>query len=211
MIGEADSLGHLTEAVRQTPFSLVLLDEFEKAHPDILNLFLQVMDDGRLTDGQGRVIDFTNTIIIATSNAGALFVQEEVVKGTDIGTIKRALINEHLVKSMKPELINRFDGIVVFKPLTEDDIVTIAKLMLKRMSKMLETKGIGLEFRDEGLRVLAHAGFDPKFGARPLRRVLQDRVENIIANKLLSGELDRRDKIIINEKGEVEAEQAREL
>jgi ATP-dependent Clp protease ATP-binding subunit ClpB len=118
MIGStAGGRGYLTEAVRKAPFSLILLDEFEKAHPDILNLFLQVMDDGRLTDGQGRTIDFTNSIIIATSNAGAVYIQEQVAQGTDIEKIKDVLINERLNKILRPELINRFDGIVVFKPL----------------------------------------------------------------------------------------------
>ncbi len=211
MIGEGDESGYLTEAVRKAPFSLVLLDEFEKAHPEILNLFLQVMDDGRLTDGQGRTIDFTNTIIIATSNAGALFIEEEIMKGTETEKIKQALINEYLNKVMKPELINRFDGIVVFKPLTENDILSIAKLLLAETKKMLGEKGIGLEYNEEGLKILAKEGFDPKFGARPMRRVLQDKVENIIANKLLAGELDRRDTVLIDANADIAVEKGREL
>jgi len=211
MIGDGESLGHLTEAVRQSPFSLVLLDEFEKAHSDILNLFLQVMDDGRLTDGQGRTIDFTNSIIIATSNAGALYIEEEIIKGTDIEQIKQILIGEHLNKVMRPELINRFDGIIVFKPLTEDNVTSIARLMLNKIAKMLESKGVGLESSEEGIKGLARAGFDPKFGARPLRRVLQDKIENIIANKILAGEINRRDTVIINDSGEIEIRKGREL
>ncbi|MEK7097619.1 MAG: ATP-dependent Clp protease ATP-binding subunit, partial [Patescibacteria group bacterium] len=186
MLGEGDEPGYLTEAVRKAPFSLVLLDEFEKAHPEILNLFLQIMDDGRLTDGQGRTIDFTNCIIIATSNAGALYIQDQVKSGADAGRIKEVLINEQLNKVMKPELINRFDGIVVFGPLSEDDILSIAKLMLKKIERMLELKGIGLLAEEDGVRKLAREGFDPKFGARPLRRVLQERIENAIANLILS-------------------------
>lgn len=198
MIGdEQGAVGYITEAVRNLPFSLVLLDEFEKAHPQILNLFLQVMDDGRLTDGQGRTIDFTNTIIIATSNAGAVFIQEQIQAGTKIEKIKETLINEHLNKIMRPELINRFDGIIVFKPLEIDNVVAITKLMLNRTKKMLEAKGIGFVAEEEGIIKLANLGYDPKFGARPLRRVLQEKIDDEIANKLLSGELKRRDAIAI--------------
>ncbi len=211
MIGDAGNSGYLTEAVRLKPFSLVLLDEFEKAHPEILNLFLQVMDDGRLTDGQGRTIDFTNTIVIATSNAGALFIEEEIVKGTDMETIKQVLINEHLNKVMRPELINRFDGVIVFKPLTEENVASIARLMLEKIRRMLEEKGIGLEAEEEGIKRLAKDGFDPKFGARPLRRVLQDKIENIIANKILAGELERRDTVIIDGTAGIRVEKGKEL
>jgi len=199
MIGDASGAkGYLTEMVRKTPFSLILLDELEKAHPDILNLFLQVMDDGRLTDGQGRTIDFTNTILIATSNAGAMFIQKEVLAGTPIAEIKDALINEHLIQVMRPEFINRFDGVIVFEPLSLENVVEITRLMLKSIAKMLENKGINFRAEEEGVRILAKQGFDPKFGARPLRRLLQDKVEDAIANKLLSGELQRRDTFVID-------------
>ena len=213
MIGSADGavLGYLTEAVRKKPFSLVLLDEFEKAHPNILNLFLQVMDDGRLTDGQGRTIDFTSSIIIATSNAGAVFIQERVRAGADLDKIKDALINEHLTKVMRPELINRFDGVIVFKPLTKENVVDIARLMLNKVGKMLAEKGIGLRAEEEGIRIIAMEGFDPQFGARPLRRVLQDKIENDIANKILAGEIERRDTVVIGAKGDVGVEKGREL
>jgi ATP-dependent Clp protease ATP-binding subunit ClpC len=209
MIGdESGIVGYLTEAVRKSPFSLVLLDEFEKAHPNILNLFLQVMDDGRLTDGQGRTIDFTNSIIIATSNAGANYIQEEIFKGTDMNTIKTVLINEHLNKVMRPELINRFDGVIVFEPLSMENVVLVAKLMINGVRKILEAKGINLRVEEEGIRILAKAGYDPKFGARPLRRLIQERVEDIIANKILAGDLKRRDIIVINNQGEIEIEKA---
>ncbi|MCK4553711.1 AAA family ATPase, partial [Candidatus Parcubacteria bacterium] len=212
MIGGADGTkGYLTEAVRKSPFSLVLLDEFEKSHPDILNLFLQVMDDGRLTDGQGRTIDFTSSIIIATSNVGAIFIQEQIIAGIDVERIKQVLIDEHLNKVIRPELINRFDGIIVFKPLSRANVVDIAKLMLNNIGKMLKTKGIGLRVEEEGACKLAEQGFDPKFGARPLRRLLQKKVENIIANKILAGELKRRDTVVINADGEVLVEKGREL
>ncbi|MDD5294796.1 MAG: AAA family ATPase [Patescibacteria group bacterium] len=212
MIGDVDGTrGYLTEAVRKKPFSLVLLDEFEKAHPDILNLFLSCFDDGRITDGQGRTIDFTNSIIIATSNAGSVFIQDEVAAGTDIEKIKEDLINKQLNKIMRPELINRFDGIVVFKPLTMDNVVSITKLMLNGIGEMLLAKGIGLRSEEEGVVKLAGAGYDPKFGARPLRRLLQDKIENEIANKILTGELVRRDTVVINKEAKIEIEKGRQL
>jgi len=211
MIGGAQTPGYLTEAVRQKPFSLVLLDEIEKAHPDVLNLFLQMMDDGRLTDGQGRTINFTNSIIVATSNAGALYIEEAVGQGTDINIIKQELIDNQLNKIMRPELINRFDGIIVFKPLAFDDVVAITKLMLAKIAQSLEDKGIGFSPTEDGIKRLAQLGYDPKFGARPLRRLLQDKIENEIANFVLSGQLKRRDTIIINENGEIEVVRGRKL
>lgn len=212
MIGDVHGTkGYLTEAVRKIPFSLILLDEFEKAHPDILNLFLQVMDDGRLTDGQGRTINFTNSIIIATSNIGAVYIQERIESGTDIERIKQVLINEHLNKVIRPELINRFDGVIVFKPLTKENVADITMLILNKTKKMLKAKGMGLRIDREGAYKLAEQGFDPKFGARPLKRLLQEKVDNIIANKILAGELQRRDTVIIDTTAEVKIEKGREL
>ena len=212
MIGDVDgTLGYLTEAVRKKPFSLILLDEIEKAHPDILNLFLQLLDDGRLTDGQGRTISFTESIIIATSNIGALYIQEQIQANADINIIKQELIDNQLNKFMRPELINRFDGIIVFKPLTEDNIFKIATLMLKGIKKRLADKGINLKADREGVMKLAKAGYDPKFGARPLRRLLQDKIEDGIANKILAGELKRRDTIVIDAKANISVDKGREL
>jgi ATP-dependent Clp protease ATP-binding subunit ClpC len=212
MIGDVDgTLGYLTEAVRKKPFSLILLDEIEKAHPDILNLFLQLFDDGRLTDGQGRTISFTESIIIATSNIGALYIQEQIKAKTSLNIIKQELIDNQLNKYMRPELINRFDGIIVFKPLTEENVLTITTLMLKKIKKNLSDKGINLKADKDGVAILAKEGYDPKFGARPLRRLLQDKVEDIIASKMLSGELKRRDTIVINSKAEIEVEKAQAL
>ncbi|MFH0951119.1 MAG: AAA family ATPase [bacterium] len=204
MIGDVDNKGYLTELVRKNPFALVLLDEIEKAHPDILNLFLQVMDDGRLTDGQGRTIDFTNSIIIATSNIGSLYIQQAVKQNTDIKIIRQKLVDEELSQKMRPELINRFDGIVVFTPLSMEHVVQITKLMFKNTAVLLEAKGVALQVTDQGAAVLAQAGYQPEFGARPLRRLLQDRIEDVIASKLLAGEIARRDTVKINEQGEVE-------
>jgi len=212
MIGdEQGAIGYLTEAVRKQPFSLVLLDEFEKAHPQILNLFLQVMDDGRLTDGQGRTIDFTNAILIATSNAGAPFIHEQIQAGVKIEQIKEALINEHLNKVMRPELINRFDGVIVFKPLDMENVIAIAKLMLNKTKKMLEGKGISFQADEAGVTKLAELGFDPKFGARPLRRVLQEKIDDEIANKILSGELKRRDLVVIDNEAKIQVEKGKKL
>lgn len=212
MIGDQDGvLGYLTEAVRKKPFSLVLLDEIEKANPDILNLLLQLLDDGRLTDGQGRTISFSESIIIATSNIGAVFIQDQIKAKTPINLIKQELIDNQLNKYMRPELINRFDGIIVFKPLSEEDTISIATLMLKKIKKNLALKGINLKADKGGVAVLAHEGYDPKFGARPLRRLLQDKIEDNIANKILAGELKRRDTIVINERAEIEIEKAAEL
>jgi len=208
MIGTSDRPGYLTEKVRQLPFTLILLDEIEKAHPDILNLFLQVFDDGRLTDGHGRTIDFTNTIIIATSNIGAVYIQEEVKKNTDMSVIKQIIIDKYLVEHMRPELINRFDGIVVFKPLSIANVAKIAGLMMSSVAKLLADKGISLVTNDKGLMKLAELGYQPEFGARPLRRLVQDRIENNIANKILAGELSRRDQVIINDQAEIEIKKA---
>lgn len=212
MIGDVDgTLGYLTEAVRKKPFALILLDEVEKANPDILNLLLQLLDDGRLTDGQGRTINFSESIIIATSNIGAVFIQDQIKAQTPINIIKQDLIDNQLNKYLRPELINRFDGIIVFRPLSEEDTVAIATLMLKKIKKKLALKGIGLKADKDGVAILAHEGYDPKFGARPLRRLLQDKIEDNIANKILAGELKRRDTIIINSRADIEVEPAAEL
>ncbi|HYE59704.1 MAG TPA: ATP-dependent Clp protease ATP-binding subunit [Candidatus Kapabacteria bacterium] len=191
--------GLLTEAVRQHPFSLVLLDELEKADPDVLNVFLQVFDDGRLTDSVGRVIDFTNTIIIATSNAGTAYVQEQMKAGTVVEDIRQALIRGELKQYYRPEFLNRFDAIVLFKMLTRPDIKHIARLMLDRVAKDLEKRGVELRVEDAALESLADIGFDPEFGARPMRRAIQDSVENQLATLVLSNKLKRRDVIVLGE------------
>lgn len=212
MIGSADgSLGYLTEKVREMPFSLVLLDEIEKAHPKVLDLFLQVMDDGRLTDGDGRTIDFTNSIIIATSNVGAVDIMKAVERGDDLSGLKEKLVENDLTKVMRPEFINRFDGIIVFKPLTIENVAQIAGLMIDSLAKMLDQKGIKLEISEQGLIKLAKMGYEPQFGARPLRRLLQDKIENVIANTILAGEVKRRDTIVINDEAEVQVQKAQAL
>lgn len=189
--------GQLTEAVRQNPFSLVLLDELEKADPDILNLFLQVFDDGRLTDSTGRTIDFKDTIIIATSNAGTSFVQEEIRAGKALNVVRDALIRTELKQYYRPEFLNRFDGIVLFKPLEKPEIREIARFMLKRVAKDLQARGVAFQVEEAALDALADIGFDPDFGARPMRRAIQEKVENQLADLVLQGKLGRRDTVIL--------------
>ncbi len=191
--------GLLTEAVRQQPFSLVLLDEMEKADPDVLTLFLQVFDDGRLTDSVGRVIDFTNTIIIATSNAGTQYVADEIAKGVDMKDIRDALIRGELKKYYRPEFLNRFDGIILFRQLKKEEIKKIASLMLKRVASDLEKRGVGLDVTEAALSSLSDVGFDPEFGARPMRRAIQEYVENPLAELVLSGKLERKDIVVLGE------------
>ncbi|KAA0205673.1 ATP-dependent Clp protease ATP-binding subunit [Candidatus Uhrbacteria bacterium] len=198
--------GLLTEAVRKQPFTIVLLDELEKAHPDILTLFLQVMDDGRLTDGVGRTIDFTNVVLIATSNAGTQYIQDEVSKGTPLERVKTGLMEQELKGIFRPEFLNRFDGIIVFKPLTMDDVVQIAYLQMEGIRKRLDEKGIGFRAEDEAVEELAQAGFDPLFGARPLKRVIQERVENGLADLLLRHAVGRKDTVVLRAGGEMAVE-----
>ncbi|NBS41319.1 ATP-dependent Clp protease ATP-binding subunit [bacterium] len=203
--------GQLTEAVRRTPFSLLLLDEFEKAHPNILNLFLQVFDEGRLTDSQGQTVDFTNTIIIVTSNAGSDYIQAAVGAGTPVDQIKTRLLEEELRGVYRTELLNRFDGVIVFRPLTTDDVQQITYLMIAQVAERLEAKGISFRATDEAVADLAGKGFDPKFGARPLRRIIQEEVDNAIATALLEGRVGRRDTIVLNPGGRIEIEKAAAL
>jgi ATP-dependent Clp protease ATP-binding subunit ClpA len=206
--GRGNEGGYLTEAVRHNPFSLVLLDELEKAHPDILNVFLQVMDDGRMTDTTGRTIDFTNVIIIATSNAGTEVIQEGIREGATIDQLREQLLERELGRYFRPEFLNRFDQIVVFRPLAESEIVSVARLLLKQLAKRLEQKGIHLEASEAAVRELANAGFDPVFGARPLRRVIQERVDDALAKFLLTGKLGRRDRVILEPGGVIRVEEA---
>jgi len=193
--------GLLTEAVRQHPFSLVLLDEMEKADKDVLNLFLQVFDDGRLTDSVGKVIDFTNTIIIATSNAGTASVQDQMKQGVPLDKIRQNLIHGDLKQYFRPEFLNRFDGIVLFRALEREEIKKVAGLMLKRVAKDLEKRGVELRVEESALENLAQIGFDPEFGARPMRRAIQDNVENQLAELILADKLKRRDVVILDQAG----------
>jgi ATP-dependent Clp protease ATP-binding subunit ClpC len=203
--------GLLSEAVRKQPFSLVLLDELEKAHPDILNIFLQVFDDGRLTDAAGRTVDFTNTIIISTSNAGTQYIQDAIASNVGLEEIKTHLIQEELRGVYRPEFLNRFDGVIVFRPLTLENVQKIAELMIAKVSVRLEPKGIYFRATDEAIKELAQKGFDPQFGARPLRRVVQEEVDNAIAQALLEGKVERRDTIVLDKGGVMTIEKATAL
>jgi ATP-dependent Clp protease ATP-binding subunit ClpC len=178
--------GYLTEAVRKTPFAVVLLDEIEKAHPDILNVFLQVLDEGRMTDNLGNTIDFTNTIIIATSNAQARFIQEAVKNKTDYNKMQTKLVDTLLSEDFRPEFINRFDGVMVFKPLTQEELVAIARIKINSLIKRIkQEKDITLTVSDDAINKLAELGYDPALGARPLERVIREKIETSIANQLL--------------------------
>ncbi|MBI4092557.1 MAG: ATP-dependent Clp protease ATP-binding subunit [Candidatus Kerfeldbacteria bacterium] len=209
--GGATAGGYLTEAVRKNPFSLILLDELEKAHPDVLNVFLQVFDDGRLTDSNGRTVDFTNAIIIATSNAGTDVIQQRMKEGQGIDRIRTELIENVLGRYFRPEFLNRFDEIIVFAPLQQEEIMKIAGLLIGKIAQQLANRGIVLRATPEAVRELAVAGFDPIFGARPLRRVLQERVDNALATYLLTGKLGRRDVAVLEPGGVIRVEPAKEL
>lgn len=187
-----DSLDRFTEPVKNRPYALLLLDEFEKADPKVLTLFLQVLEDGRLTDSQGKTIDFTNTIIIATSNAGSLEIAQGLQNGKSLQEIDKE-VNSELLKVFKPELVNRFDEVVLFKPLSTENLQKIVKIKLISLQKQMKEKGYLLDFDPELISELAKRGFDPVLGARPLRRLIQDTLEAnlsrlILENKLTKGQ-----------------------
>ena len=205
----AQAGGYLTSQVKDKPFALVLLDEFEKAVTEAHNLFLQVMEDGRLTDANGETVDFTNTIIIATSNAGTDLIQNGLKAGQTIADIKQELVENKLSEYFRLELLNRFDGIIVFKPLSMSEVVAITKLLLDKLNKVLADKGIVLECKEEAIEQIAKAGFDESLGARPLRRVIQDKIENEIAKLILAKKVSRRDKIVLNSLDEIKIEKAK--
>ncbi len=179
--------GYLTEAVRRKPYSVILLDEVEKAHPDVFNILLQVLDDGRLTDGQGRTVDFRNSVVIMTSNLGSDIIQENFTN-LSYQEMKREVMNV-VTHSFKPEFLNRIDETVVFHPLTADHITHIASIQIDALKTRLAEREFDLEITEEALAIIAQAGFDPIYGARPLKRALQHEVENPLAQKLLKGEL----------------------
>ena len=175
-----DEGGQLTEAVRRKPYSVVLFDEIEKAHPDVFNILLQVLDDGRLTDNKGRVVNFKNTIIIMTSNA-----KREALKAT-----------------FRPEFLNRVDDIITFKPLQKDEIAKVVELQMNRVKEMLRPQGFDLQWTPQAINYLAEVGYDPEFGARPVKRAIQDYVLNDLSKKLLAEEVSRDKPIIVDEFGD---------
>jgi len=179
--------GRLTEAVRRRPYAVILFDEMEKAHPDVANILLQVLDDGRLTDGHGRTVDFRNTIIVMTSNIGSQMILDMTEKGAEDYEIE-AHMRDLLKKALRPELLNRIDETVVFHQLTREQLRGIVEIQLKSLRTRLADRGLSLDVTDEALKALAAEGYDPQFGARPLKRVIQQRIENEIASKILAGE-----------------------
>jgi ATP-dependent Clp protease ATP-binding subunit ClpC len=192
LLGGPGEEGLLTTPVRERPFSLLLLDEFEKAHSKILNLFLQIFDEGHLTDGMGRKVSFKNTIIIATSNAGAEIIWEKLRENQKLEIIKEELLS-YLIqnKIFTPELLNRFDGVIIFKPLTKESLLKIAELLLKKIQKQLKEKEIDFIITEPLKEKIVELSYDPKFGAREMQRVIQERVGNVLARAILSGRIKR--------------------
>jgi ATP-dependent Clp protease ATP-binding subunit ClpC len=196
-VSPVEMQGLLTTPVRETPFSLLLLDEIEKAHPNILNLFLQVFDEGHITDGQGRKVIFTNTIIICTSNAGAEDIFATIESGQKIEK-DNLLGNLFKEKIFKPEFINRFDAAVIFHPLTKENLLDIAKLTLGSLQKTLKEKEIDFIITEPLKERIVQLSYKPEFGAREMRRVVQDKVENTIATALISDKIKKGDKFEID-------------
>ena len=200
LIGTSAEQGLLTDKVKQKPFCLVLLDEIEKAHPDILNLFLQIIDEGHVTDGVGRKISFKNAIIIATSNAGYKIILQALKQQIEWPGIKQKLLDYLFEKAIfRPEFINRFDSVVVFRPLTKENLLDIAQLMLNKLKNNLAQKHIEFEITEPLKQKIVELGYNPVFGAREMRRVIQDKIENILARALLSGQFKKGDKIQITQ------------
>ena len=192
--------GHLTEIVRRKPYAVILLDEIEKAHPDVFNVLLQVLDDGRLTDGQGRTVNFKNTVLIMTSNLGSQMIQQ--MADQDYQVVKLAVMGE--VKThFRPEFINRIDEIVVFHALDEANIAAIARVQLKQLEKRVAAMDMDIRVSDAAVNELAKAGFDPVYGARPLKRAIQQQLENPLSRAILEGKFAPKDTIEVNVKNGV--------
>ncbi len=198
-----DEGGQLTEAVRRKPYSVVLLDEIEKAHPDVFNIMLQVLDDGRLTDNKGRVVNFKNTIIIMTSNMGSQVIQDNFaeLEGKDIDTVvenTKEQVMDLLRQALRPEFLNRIDDIIMFHPLMRKEIKGIIRIQLENLQKQLGQQNIDLQFTDYALNYLVERGFDPQYGARPLKRVIQKDIINMLSKKIIGGELDKSKPVLID-------------
>lgn len=195
--------GQLTEAVRRKPYSVVLLDEIEKAHPDVFNILLQVLDDGRLTDNKGRVVNFKNTLIIMTSNMGSHIIQDafDNADGKDLDAVAesaKSQVIDLLKQHMRPEFLNRIDDIVMFRPLSRKELQGIIRIQLEGLRKMLEGQGIDLQFTDYALDYLSQRGYDPQFGARPLKRLIQKDIINLLSKKIIAGEIDRARPVLVD-------------
>jgi ATP-dependent Clp protease ATP-binding subunit ClpB len=199
-----DEGGQLTEAVRRRPYSVVLLDEIEKAHPDVFNILLQVLDDGRLTDNKGRTANFRNTIIIMTSNIGAHIIQDnfELLDEDNRDSVMAKTKNEvyqMLKNTIRPEFLNRIDEVIMFEPLSRDHVQAIVKLQMQKLTEQLQDLGMHVSVSPEAIEWLSELGYDPQFGARPLKRVIQKKVMNELSKKILSGEVKKDQAIVIDE------------
>jgi len=193
-----DEGGQLTEAVRRKPYSVVLFDEIEKAHPDVFNILLQILDDGRITDSQGRTVDFRNTIIILTSNLGSPYILEGIGEDGEITQQAREDVEKLLKQQFRPEFLNRLDEIIFYKPLAKNEIVGILDLMLEDLQKRLDDKHIRINVTDDAKNYIVENGYDQNFGARPLRRFIQRNVETAAARIILSGNISSGDTITID-------------
>ena len=191
-----DEGGQLTEAIRRKPYSVVLFDEIEKAHPDVFNVLLQVLDDGRLTDNKGRTVNFKNTLIIFTSNLGSQLIRENEEKGIDQDTTRNQVM-EMLRQTIRPEFLNRIDEIIMFKPLDEKQIRDIVGLQIASIHKMLLTNGVDLRVTDDAIDYIAREGYDPQFGARPVKRALQRLVLNELSKQIIAGKVDNHCPVIV--------------
>ncbi len=191
-----DEGGQLTEAIRRKPYSVVLFDEIEKAHPDVFNVLLQVLDDGRLTDNKGRTVNFKNTIIIMTSNLGSQMIRENEEKGVSHSQTEKQLL-DLLRQTIRPEFLNRIDETIMFTPLSEDEIQQVVGLQIAGIHKMLEQNGIDLRVTDDAVRYIAHEGYDPQFGARPVKRALQTLVLNELSKNIIAGQVDHSQPVIV--------------
>ncbi|MDA9976160.1 AAA family ATPase, partial [Alphaproteobacteria bacterium] len=190
-----DEGGTLTEAIRRRPYQVVLFDEMDKAHPDVFNILLQVLDDGRLTDSQGRVIDFRNTLIIMTSNLGAEYLADQE-DGTSVEDVREAVMNV-VRKSLRPEFLNRLDEVLLFTRLDRADMTHVVKIQLAQLQILLEDRNISIGLDDAAMHWLAETGYDPVYGARPLKRVIQRALQNPLANKILEGSISEGDVVAV--------------
>jgi ATP-dependent Clp protease ATP-binding subunit ClpB len=196
-----DEGGQLTEQVRRRPYSVILFDEIEKAHPDVFNIMLQIMDDGRLTDSKGRVVDFKNTIIIMTSNLGSAFLQADALRSeADFESASKEVMNA-LHAHFKPEFLNRVDDVIIFSPLGKEQLVKIVELRLEDLRRLLAERKISIELTDPARELLFAEGFDPAFGARPLKRAIQKLIQDPLALKILDGEVLHGDHIVVDAAG----------
>ena len=190
--------GQLTEAVRRKPYSVILFDEVEKAHPDVFNILLQVLDDGRITDSQGRTVDFKNTIIILTSNLGSQYLLDGIDEAGEISQEARDQVNELLKRSFRPEFLNRLDEIVFYKPLTKENVTHIIDLMAADLNRRLEDKQLTVELTPAAKDEIIENAYDPIYGARPLRRYLQHTVETLISRKIIADQVESGDTLTVD-------------